>query len=200
VAPLVLYLCSDKCEDSGLVLNAGMGFFSRAAVVSAPGITLGDGATVEDIHKNWATIDSLEGAQEYNDANAALMAMLSGSEQVVQRPEAGAAAPGDASVAAIFEQMPERFLPEAAEGVEVVFQWCITGPGGGDWNVEVKGGACRVEAGVHPSPTTTLIMAGEDFLQLIGGKLPAMQAYTSGKLKIEGDLMKSQLVQKLFKL
>jgi len=30
--------------------------------------------------------------------------------------------------------------------------------------------------------------------------LNAMAAYTSGKLKIEGDLMKSQLVEKLFKL
>jgi putative sterol carrier protein len=35
---------------------------------------------------------------------------------------------------------------------------------------------------------------------MIGGALPAMQAYTSGKLKIEGDVMKSQLIEKLFKL
>ena len=34
---------------------------------------------------------------------------------------------------------------------------------------------------------------------MISGKLNAMQAYTSGKLKIQGDLMKSQLIQKLFK-
>ena len=27
----------------------------------------------------------------------------------------------------------------------------------------------------------------------------AMKAFTSGKLKIEGDLMKSQLIEKLFK-
>jgi putative sterol carrier protein len=27
-----------------------------------------------------------------------------------------------------------------------------------------------------------------------------MQAFTSGKLKIEGDLMKSQLLEKLFKI
>jgi hypothetical protein len=26
-----------------------------------------------------------------------------------------------------------------------------------------------------------------------------MQAYTAGKLKVEGDLMKSQLIEKLFK-
>jgi len=31
------------------------------------------------------------------------------------------------------------------------------------------------------------------------GRLNAMSAFTSGKLKIEGDLMKSQLIEKLFK-
>jgi putative sterol carrier protein len=32
------------------------------------------------------------------------------------------------------------------------------------------------------------------------GELNAMTAYTTGKLKIEGDLMKSQLIEKLFKI
>jgi putative sterol carrier protein len=35
---------------------------------------------------------------------------------------------------------------------------------------------------------------------MMSGKLSGMQAYTSGKLKIEGDIMKSQLIEKLFKL
>jgi hypothetical protein len=39
----------------------------------------------------------------------------------------------------------------------------------------------------------------EDFVRLIQGQLNAMSAYTSGKLKVEGDLMKSQLIEKLFK-
>jgi putative sterol carrier protein len=42
-------------------------------------------------------------------------------------------------------------------------------------------------------------MADKDFVGLIEGTVNAMQAYTSGKLKIEGDLMKSQLIEKLFK-
>ncbi|MBU0702910.1 MAG: SCP2 sterol-binding domain-containing protein, partial [Chloroflexi bacterium] len=70
---------------------------------------------------------------------------------------------------------------------------------GGDWQVIVKDKTCTVEAGAHVKPTTMLKMADDDFLALIAGKLPAMQAFTSGKLKIEGDLMKSQLVEKLFK-
>ena len=45
-----------------------------------------------------------------------------------------------------------------------------------------------------------LSIADDDFMRLISGDLPAMQAYTSGKLKIEGDIMKSQLIEKLFKL
>jgi putative sterol carrier protein len=42
-------------------------------------------------------------------------------------------------------------------------------------------------------------MADNDFRDMMTGKLPAMQAYTSGKLQIEGDIMKSQLIEKLFK-
>ena len=43
-------------------------------------------------------------------------------------------------------------------------------------------------------------MAAGDFGAMIGGRLPPMQAFTSGKLKIEGDVMKSQLIEKLFKI
>jgi putative sterol carrier protein len=43
-------------------------------------------------------------------------------------------------------------------------------------------------------------MANADFLEMMNGTLPPMQAYTSGRLKIEGDIMKSQLIEKLFKL
>jgi putative sterol carrier protein len=103
------------------------------------------------------------------------------------------------TVKAVFDRMPEFFQPGAAAGIDVIFQFSISGPGGGDWHVIVKDETCTVEDGVHSKPTTTLKMASDDFLALIGGQLPAMQAFTSGKLKIEGDLMKSQLVEKLFK-
>jgi putative sterol carrier protein len=42
-------------------------------------------------------------------------------------------------------------------------------------------------------------MEAADFLNMMNGKLAAMQAYTSGKLKISGDILKSQLIEKLFK-
>jgi len=79
VAPVVLYLCSEQCAASGMVVNAGGGFFSRAAVASAPVVQAGDGQqtpTVEEIHRHWAEIDSMEGSRQYQDANAMLMDML----------------------------------------------------------------------------------------------------------------------------
>jgi putative sterol carrier protein len=215
VTPLVLYLCSEQCADSGLVLNAGAGHYSRATVVSTPGVTLGEGDRLPDlgdVHKNWAHIDSLRGAQTHDDANAMLMGMLTGSRPPAAEGAAAGEGPGPAapeapappptpggSVSDLFARLPDTFQKAAAAGVSVVFQFRISGPGGGDWYAAVQDGALTVEAGIHPKPTTTLKMSDEDFLKYVGGQLPAMQAYSAGKLKIEGDLMKSQLVEKLFK-
>jgi putative sterol carrier protein len=201
VAPLVMVLCSEQCAQTGAVYSAGMGHYGRAAILTGPGATLAQGdrlPTPEDIVANWGKIVSLAGAQEYADANAALGGMLSG-------PPEGAAsaalpAAGDGSVARVFERMSERFDAGAAAGVDAVFQFCISGPGGGEWHAVVREGVCAIQSGKHAKPTTTLKMAEDDFLAMIQGALPPMKAYTSGKLKIEGDVMKSQLVQKLWRL
>jgi 3-hydroxy-3-methylglutaryl CoA synthase/NAD(P)-dependent dehydrogenase (short-subunit alcohol dehydrogenase family)/putative sterol carrier protein len=199
VTPLVLYLCSDGCKDSGLILNAGGGFFNRAAFFTGRGVLIGDGKevpTLEQIHQHWQEIDSLENAREYPDANTALIAMMTpAAVEERETPEGG----GESDVKAIFDRMPEHFQKEAAAGLDVVFQFSISGSGGGDWHVTVKGGECEVGSGVHSKPTTTIKMTDDDFMQYVSGKLPAMQAYTAGRLKVEGDLMKSQLIEKLFK-
>ncbi len=199
VAPLVLYLSSEDCQESGSIFNSGMGYYNRAAVVTGQTVQLGDPdniPTPEQIHENWDKINSLDAAQEVDDANAAIFALIAPPST---EPGAEAAAGGDqGEVQAVFENMANNFNAEAAAGVDVVFQYDISGEGGGDWHCVVKDGTCRIEAGLHDSPTTTLKMAAGDFLDLMSGKLPAMQAYTSGKLKIGGDLMKSQLLEKLF--
>jgi putative sterol carrier protein len=202
VAPLVLYLCSDKCPVNGAVYNAGAGFFNRAAIFSGPGILIGDGQTPpspEAVAEKWSEILSLKGAKEYGNVTIAMGAML---ESAASKPHEGEPAGETApalTVQGVFDQMPRAFQADKAGGVDVVFQYRISGPKGGDWYSLIKDQTCRITAGMHPSPSTTIKMADDDFLALMGGKLKAMQAYTSGKLKIEGDLMKSQLIEKLFK-
>lgn len=96
--------------------------------------------------------------------------------------------------------MPGVFKPEAAAGVNVVFQYSISGPTGGDWNVTVKDQKCQVKKGTAKKPTCTIKMADDNFVKMVTGKLNPMKAYSSGDLKIEGDIMKSQLIEKLFTL
>ncbi|MBL7204010.1 MAG: SDR family NAD(P)-dependent oxidoreductase [Desulfobacteraceae bacterium] len=201
VAPLVLYLCSEQCTGIGAVYNAGMGYYNRAAVVTGPGVVVGDGKeipTPEAVAASMGKIKSLEGAEEFPNATAAFGPMLAAFSP--KKKEAAEAGGGGLTVKAVFDGMVDAFQPDAASGVDVVFQWDISGTQGGLWSVVVKDGTCEVSEGSHSSPTTTLKMADEDFLKMITGELNAMSAYTGGKLKIEGDLMKSQLVEKLFKL
>jgi putative sterol carrier protein len=210
VAPLVLFLASEKCPETGRIYNAGVGFYNRAAVMTSPGAVIGDGKkvpAVEEVGAAWEKIVSLKGAREYGQLNDLMGDMLTAFSPKPQKTAAAAAVAVEAptaaaptSVKAVFEKMPQAFRPEKAAGVNVVFQYTISGEGGGEWFAEIKEGACRVEAGKHASPTCTLAIASADFLALMSGKLPAMEAYTSGKLKIGGDIMKSQLIGKLFKM
>jgi len=199
VAPLVVYLCSEPCPVTGAIYNAGMGHYSRSAIVTGSGAAIGDGKEIpspEQVAREMKKIASLEQAKEYTGATEALGDML---EALTSKPDKKTESAPGLTVQTVFERLGEAFQPDKAAGVDVVFQFQITGPGGGNWHVSIKDAACQTKPGEHASPTTTIIMSDDDFLSLVAGKLNAMQAYTSGKLKIKGDLMKSQLIEKLFK-
>jgi NAD(P)-dependent dehydrogenase (short-subunit alcohol dehydrogenase family)/acyl dehydratase/putative sterol carrier protein len=198
VAPMVVYLCSEQCPVTGGIYNAGMGHYSRAAVVTGPGAVLGKGAEApapEDVGRNIKKITSLDNGMEFGGLTQAFGAML---EALVPQPQTEQPAATGLTVKAVFQRLPQAFRADKAVAVDVVFQYQISGPGGGDWHVVVKDGACAVHEGMHAGPTTTILMSDDDFLALIAGKLNAMKAFTSGKLKVKGDVMKSQLIEKLF--
>ncbi len=204
VVPLVTYLASEDCEASGQIFNAGMGFYNRAAVMTGNTVQIGDKdnlPTPEDIHKNWDAINDLSGAKELSDLNTAMMDLLSGPQPAGGADAAQPAADaGDVTPQAVFDMMPSVFKPDAAAGVDVVFQYCISGPTGGDWNVTVKDQACTVAQGKADKPTCTIKMKDDKFILMVTGQLNPMQAFSSGDLVIEGDVMKSQLLEKLFSL
>lgn len=205
VAPMVLYLCSDKCNESGSIFNAGMGYYNRAAFYTGPGISLSkdkEPPTPEDIKANWDAINSMEDAKLISDANAAIIALISPPDPKAKKAKASKPEPEAASVTPkeIFEMMPNQFKKEAAAGVDVIFQYAISGGNGGDWNVTIKDQTCNVQEGTVDKATCTLKMGDADFVDMVTGKLNPMQAFTSGKLQISGDVMKSQLIEKLFSM
>jgi len=202
VTPMTLFLCSEDCPVTGNIYNVGMGFYNRAAFVTGPGAVLTNGEKIPEVE---AIVDSLnklstlEGGKEYFELNEQvgdIMAAFAPKKDAT----AGSEEASGASVGDIFEALGKSFNAEAAAGVDVVFQYTISGDGGGDWYTAIKDQACTVEAGAHAKPSCTLKMAAPDFIAMMSGQLPAMQAFTSGKLVIEGDIMKSQLIEKLFKV
>jgi len=80
IAPLALYLASEKCQESGEIFNAGMGYYNKAAIVTGQSVRVGtDDAppTPEMIRDHWDKINSLDGAKKFEDLNEALMNFLS---------------------------------------------------------------------------------------------------------------------------
>jgi putative sterol carrier protein len=84
--------------------------------------------------------------------------------------------------------LPCRFKPEKAAGVDVVAQLNLTGANGGDWVVTIKDQKLQVRDGKTSSPTLTLKMADNDFMNIVNDKLSAEKAFFMGKLHFEGNL------------
>ena len=100
----------------------------------------------------------------------------------------------------VFNNLPQVFNPEAAQGLDVVFQHEITGEGGGSWHVIIRDGACQVVEGTHDAPNVTLSMSAETWLAIVNKETNGMQAFMSGQLKATGDIMLAQRIGQLFPL
>jgi putative sterol carrier protein len=102
------------------------------------------------------------------------------------------------NVKEVFNTMPEFFNSGAAQGLDVVFQFNITGEGEGSWNVVIKDAACQIQEGTHEAPNVTLTMSCETWLSIVNRELNAMQAFMGGQLKVSGDIMLAQRIPELF--
>ena len=90
-------------------------------------------------------------------------------------------------IAAIFPKMATRFLPEKAEGVNATFQFDLTGDNGGLFWLRVAEGKCESGLGRAENPKATLKVNADDYAAVVSGALNPIQAFLSGKIKIQGD-------------
>ena len=94
--------------------------------------------------------------------------------------------------------MPSRFNKDAAKGLTAVYQFDLSGDGGGKWNVSIKDEKCEVKEGAAASPSITISMTAQDYLDMLSGKLNGQVAFMSGKLRIAGDMGLALRMQSLF--
>jgi putative sterol carrier protein len=92
------------------------------------------------------------------------------------------------SVKPIFEAMPLSINKDAAKDVNTVYQFNLSGDGGGQFAVRIKNGGCTVEEGTATTPDVTICAAATDYMNIVSGAYPFGLAFVNGRLKVEGDL------------
>lgn len=102
------------------------------------------------------------------------------------------------TVAETFEAMKGLFNPTAAAGLNKTIQWNISGEDAGNWAVKIVNQTCEVIPGGVEKPDLTLSMLDKDWLAIADGKLNAIQAFTTGKVKAAGDLSLAMRVNNIF--
>jgi 3-hydroxyacyl-CoA dehydrogenase/3a,7a,12a-trihydroxy-5b-cholest-24-enoyl-CoA hydratase len=115
-------------------------------------------------------------------------------------PAAAAGVPADYTpttddVFAVIEEYLKQ-NPDLAPKVATTYLWKI---GGKPWMLDLKTGTGSVKQG-EGAADCTLELTEEDFLALTQGKADAMKLFSTGKLKISGNVMASQKLQFLSKL
>lgn len=102
------------------------------------------------------------------------------------------------TVKEFFQLLPEKLDSDAAEDIDAVYQFDLSGSQGGRYVVTIRQGSCEVKEGTHDDPHVTLSMAGEDCLKVLTGQLSGQTAALSGRLKVSGDLGLALQLRSLF--
>ena len=97
-------------------------------------------------------------------------------------------------VVQFLKKMTQAFDPSAAAGTNAVLQFNTSKPA----YITIKDGKASLSEGTAPSPDVALIMADEDLIALHKGELNGMQAFMTGKLQLEGDMMLAQRLGTFF--
>jgi putative sterol carrier protein len=97
-----------------------------------------------------------------------------------------------------FKQLPSKLDAEAAEDLDAVYQFDLSGAQGGQYVVTIREGACQVKEGRHDDPHVVLSMAGEDCVKVLNGELSGPAAAMSGRIRISGDMGLAMQLRALF--
>jgi putative sterol carrier protein len=86
------------------------------------------------------------------------------------------------------EELPRRFNPAKAVGVDVIVQLNIEGPQGGDWIVTIKEQKMMIKEGVNSSAMLLVRMKEKDYMDIINDKISGEKAFMTGKIHFKGSI------------
>ncbi|NWW91626.1 HSDL2 protein, partial [Rhynochetos jubatus] len=123
---------------------------------------------------------------------------LSGSQHEGAKDNAESAPAKSSPVAETFRVIQGAMSEEFVKSTQGVYQFELSGDGGGTWYIDLKtkGGG----AGFGQPPVTAdvvMSMSSDDFVKMFTGKLKPTLAFMSGKLKIKGNMALAIKLEKM---
>jgi len=205
VAPLVLYLCHESSKENGGIYEVGAGFIAKVRLQRSRGaiFPINKDLTPEQIRDGFnEVIDFSEGATNpaaINEATAAIMQRV--LNQNSEPPRIGQSVKKTSAVSQVFNDLKNKIQsnPGLVKQVAGVFIFVI---GEETWVIDLQSGAGSVTQGKppkNPPGSCQITVSGDDFVQLMTGQLDPMEAFSQGKVKLDGNkglAMKLQLLTK----
>jgi putative sterol carrier protein len=103
----------------------------------------------------------------------------------------------------IFKRMGDYLKPETAQGLDAVVHWKILErPDGGfdHYELVIKDGKATVTKEPQREPRVTFSVGAVDFLKLVSGNANGPILFTTGRLKISGDLVFAAQIAGMFRM
>lgn len=91
-----------------------------------------------------------------------------------------------------------RFRPDKAQGIDMRIGYDLEGDGGGQWTLHIKDEKFNLSEGLADNLTVKMMMSANVYVGMMTGTLDPTMAFTSGQVKIEGDLMAASATAKFF--
>lgn len=92
--------------------------------------------------------------------------------------------------------------PEEATSPNAIFQFELSGDGGGTYVLNLTQGTTSNFLSTEPNPDAgaTIHVSAEDWDSIMKGDLNAMQAFMAGKIKVDGDMTLAMNLPNVMKL
>ncbi|KAL8433014.1 hypothetical protein ACSSS7_004213 [Eimeria intestinalis] len=187
VAPLVLYLSSKDCDETGQVYEVGAGWVAAVRWQRSPGKLFPPSFTLEDVARDWQHVGNYAADVSYPTSLQDSLMMNSSSQM---------------RSAKIFS-MIAAFLEKATDATENLkkkvnscFHFEIS-PQKGEpatlkYTIDLKTDAGgRAVEGLQGNSDATFIMTDDVFVLICLGQLNPQVAFLQGKMKIRGSMAKA---------
>ena len=96
-----------------------------------------------------------------------------------------------------FDTLDKRFVASASKGVDAVYQFNLTGDGGGTWHIVVNDGSWSVVEGAHDDPSSVITADASNYVKIANGDMNGLRAVMTRKMTVSGNLVLARKMQQM---